>query len=355
MAAVALLLILAGCLAAGLPIFLALGLVAVGGLWHEGIPFISVAQIVLDQLNTPALVTIPFFVIAATFIQRGGVAAALVDWARACVGRAPGGLALVSVAATMVFAAVCGSSVATALTMGTILVPAMVERRYDRSFALGVVGASGTLGILIPPSLTLIVFAIAAEESLPRVFLAGVVPGLLQGALFAAWVAIHARRRGYPLEVPPEPGMRLQLTLRAVPALLIPVTVLGGLYGGLVTVTEAAALAALLAIGISVWGYGDVAVREIGGLLAESVRTAAALVLIVASALLLAHWVTRAGISTRLVELVATQGLSAWQFLLVMNVVMLGLGTFLESISVILITVPLVLPLLVSLGIEPVH
>ncbi|MGE0767704.1 MAG: TRAP transporter large permease subunit, partial [Hyphomicrobiaceae bacterium] len=177
----------------GLPIYLSLGFLSLLLFWHEGTPLISLPQLLVDHLNSETLLAIPLFVIAATFMQKGGVAGALIDSAQSWVGRARGGLALVCVVACTIFAAICGSSVATAVAIGSVLIPAMVERKYEPHFALGTVGAAGTLGILIPPSLAMIVYAVIAEESVPRLFLAGVIPGLMQATLFVVWIMVYAR------------------------------------------------------------------------------------------------------------------------------------------------------------------
>jgi C4-dicarboxylate transporter, DctM subunit len=344
-----------GLLATGLPIYLTLGVLAFVLFWLDGKPLLSVPQLILDQLNSSTLIAIPFFVIAATIMERGGIAKALVDCAHAWVGGVRGGLALVCVLATTVFAAISGSSVATALAMGTILVPAMLARNYARPFAIGVTGASSTLGILIPPSLAMIVFAIVAEESVPRLFLAGVVPGLLQASLFALWIVYHTRRAGYTSDAPLPRDAIVRVSLRALPALMLPVIVLGGIYGGFVTVSEAAALSAIAAIVISVVVYRGCRLREIPGLLAEAMRATAVIVFIIMMALAFGHWLTGSGIPMALVEFVTERELQAWQFLLFMNLFMLLLGMFLEVITVILITVPLVLALLGPLGIDPIH
>ena len=206
-------------LASGLPIFLVLGMTAIILFGVDGQPLVSIAQKIVDQFNSDTLMSVPFFVIAATFMQRGGVAGALIDFASAWTGRLRGGLGLVCVFGCTIFAAVSGSSVATALAMGTILVPAMLSRNYERPFALGVVGASGTLGILIPPSLAFILYAIIAEESVPRLFLAGVVPGLIQAGIFALYVMWYARRHNYPREKALSRQEFIRVNLRALPAL----------------------------------------------------------------------------------------------------------------------------------------
>lgn len=342
-------------LAAGTPIFVALGLVAALLFWAEGQEMVGLAQVIVDQMNAIGLLAIPFFVMAATFMQKGGIAKALIDCAHAWVGTMRGGLAIVCVVATTIFAAICGSSVATALAMGTILVPAMIARRYERHFALGVVGASGTLGILIPPSLSMIVYAIIADQSVPRLFMAGVVPGLLQAAIFVGWIMYYARRKKYPREERMPREAFIHANVYALPALAVPVIVLGGIYSGIVTVAEAAALAAIVAILVSVFVYRGCRAKDVLPLLAESMKSSAVIMLIIASALAFGHWITSSGIAREIVNFVVEAEVSAWQFLLFMNVVMLGLGMFLEVISIILITLPLILPVLAALGIDPIH
>src|SRR5271154_7367841 len=244
-----------GLLAVGMPIFLVLGLCAAILYFASGEPLIGVTQVVIDHLNSPTLMSLPLFVMAATFMRHGGVAKALVDVSAAWLGGVRGSLGLVTVVACTLFAAICGSSVATALAMGTILVPAMIERGYPRSFALGVVGASGTIGIVVPPSLALILYGIVADQSVPRLFVAGILPGLLQAAAFIAWVLYDARRRNFPVE-PSQPfAERLRVTVRAIPALSVPLVVTVGIYGGVVTVTEAAALSAAVALLVSLIFY----------------------------------------------------------------------------------------------------
>ncbi len=338
-----------------MPIFLVLGVLSLILFWAGGDPLISFAQLFLDHLQSQTLIAVPFFVIAATFMQRGGIAKALVDCAYSWVGGLRGGLALVCLLATTVFAAISGSSVATAMAMGTLLVPAMLEKNYEKPFALGVVGASGTLGILIPPSLAMIIYAIIAEESVPRLFLAGVIPGLLQATLFALWILIFTGRRNYPRGVRLPRADFIRVNLRALPAMLLPVVILGGIYSGIVTVTEAAGLAAFTAIVVSLAFYKGCKLAEIPRIMAESIKTTAVIFFIILGALAFGHWITDAGIADRLVDFVVARELSAWQFLVLVNILMLLLGMFLETIAVILITVPVVLPLLAPLGISPVH
>jgi C4-dicarboxylate transporter DctM subunit len=342
-------------LLSGLPIYLALGFLSLLLFWHDGVPLVSLPQLLVDNLNSETLLAVPLFVMAATFMQRGGVAGALIDCAQAWVGRQRGGLALVCVIACAIFAAICGSSVATAIAIGSVLVPAMVQRNYNDRFALGTVGASGTLGILIPPSLPMIVYAVIAEESVPRLFLAGVIPGLMQAALFIVFIMIYARIKKYPVE----PAMPIEqfksVNIRAIPALMIPVIILGGIYSGVVTVTEAAGVAALVAIIEATLVYRGVKGVEIVSVLAESIKLTATIVFIIIGALAFGHWITSSGVAEELVDYVKSLDLKAWQFLLFINILMLFLGMFLEVFAIILIVLPLILPILNHLQINLVH
>ncbi len=339
----------------GLPIFAALGGLSMVLLLANETPAVSIAQVAIDKLNSQTIIAIPFFVVAAQFMERGGIAKALIDLAEVWLGRLRGGLALTCVGATTVFAAVSGSSVATALAMATILVPAMIARSYNRSFALGVVGASGTLGILIPPSIILVIYGLIAEASIPRLFLAGVIPGLLQGLLFAAFILYYAYTRNLERPLPPKLKEFFLANFYAIPAILIPIVIFVGIYGGYATISEAAALAAFLAITVSVFIYRGCKITEILSITAVAVRRSAAIIMIVVAALLFGHWLTETRMPARMIEFVTEIDLKYWQFLLLMNLSMILLGTVLEGLSIVLITVPLVLPLLTQFNIDPIH
>jgi C4-dicarboxylate transporter DctM subunit len=344
-----------GLLAAGMPIFLVLGACAAVLYAVSGQPLIGVAQVIIDHLNSSTLMSLPLFVMAAAFMRQGGVAKALVDVSAAWLGGIRGSLGLVTVVACTLFAAICGSSVATALAMGTILLPAMIEKGYPRSFALGVIGASGTIGIVIPPSLALILYGIVAEQSVPRLFLAGILPGLLQAAAFFAWVWYDARRRNFPREQSLPYTDRLLVTMRALPALAVPVIVLVGIYGGIVTVTEAAALAAVVALLVSLIFYRGFRWTQTLSVVADALRSAGTIMLIVASALAFGHWMTESGAPAALVTWVLAHNLPTWLFLLSMNVLLLILGCFLEVVAALLLVIPILAPALIPLGVDPVH
>ncbi len=338
----------------GIPIYLTMGVTGALMFGADGslMPF---AQKIIDELNSSTLVAVPYFVIAATFMERGGVARALIDAAQAWVGRVRGGLGLVAVLSCTIFAAMCGSSVATAIAMGTVLVPAMLRGGYARSFAAGIVGASGTLGILIPPSLAFVVYGILADISIPRLFLAGIVPGLLQAALLAGYVVWFSRRQGYAVTESMTTSEKVRKTVNALPALSVPLIVLGGLYGGIVTLTESAALSAVVALVLSVYVYRGIRKGDLFAIMTQAVRNAAAIMIIIALALAFGHWITETGIANKTVALVQAWGVEGWQFLVAINIILLFLGMFLEVFSVLLLIMPIVIPLLRPLGIDPIH
>jgi C4-dicarboxylate transporter, DctM subunit len=344
-----------GLLAAGMPIFLVLGASAAILYYVSGQPMIGVAQNMIDQLNSTTLMALPLFVMAAAFMRRGGVAQALVDLSTAWLGGIKGSLGLVAVVSCALFAAISGSSVATALAMGTILLPAMIERGYPRGFALGVIGASGTIGVVIPPSLALILYGIVTEQSVPRLFLAGILPGLLQAGAFFLWVLYYARRKNFPREPAMTMRTRLRVTARALPALAVPFVVLMGIYGGFMTITESAALAAVTALVVSVVVYRGFPWTRSLAVIAEALRSAAVIMLIIATALVFGHWMTGSGIPGRLVEFATHQGFATWEFLLAMNLLLLIIGCFLEVVSTLLLVMPIPAPALMPLGVDPVH
>jgi C4-dicarboxylate transporter DctM subunit len=339
----------------GVPIFVSLGLVSIGMLAIEGRPLFDAALIAISGLNSSAFVAVLFFVIAAKFMESGGVARVLIEAAEAWVGWMRGGLGLVAVLGTTFFAAVSGSSVVTAMTMGTLLIPIMVAKNYDRQFALGTLGAAGTLGILIPPSLSMILYGLVANESVARLFLAGVIPGLLQAALLGVYVVLYSRNRGYASVERLSRQEFITRNVRAIPALLIPLVVFVGIYGGYASVAESAALAAIVALAVAIFVYRKIHRREIFGLISDAVRSAGAITFIVMFALLFAHWLTGSGVPTAIVEFAANSNLQAWQFLLFVSIVTILLGTVLDAIAVLLIVTPVVLPTLAGLGIDRIH
>ena len=301
------------------------------------------------------LLAIPFFLLSGAFMTTGGVAQRLIDFANACVGHIRGGLAISAVMACMLFAALSGSSPATVAAVGSIAIAGMVRSGYPQAFGAGIVCNAGTLGILIPPSIVMVVYAAATEQSVGKLFMAGVIPGLLLGVALMVAIYIVARKMNLPSM--PRASFREFLTAarKAVWGLLLMVIILGGIYSGMFTPTEAAAVAAVYAGFVALFVYKDMSVRECPKVLLESGKLTIMLMFIIANAMLFAHVLTTEQIPQTITALVIEMGLQPWQFLLVVNIVLLVAGAFMEPSAIILILAPILFPIAVQLGIDPIH
>ncbi len=338
----------------GVPLFAAIGMTAVALFYVDDQPFVTLAQIMVERVASPGLIPVPFFVITAVIMQRGGIAQILIKAAESWVGQLPGSAGIVCVIAAAFFATISGSSVATALAIGTVILPIMMERGYERHFAIGVVSSSGTLGILIPPSTAMIVYGLVTDASVPRMFLAGFIPGLLQALFIGAYILWYARRHNYPKSPVLSRSEFLSANLNALPALLIPGVIFSSIYGGIATVTESAALSVLAAMAVSLY-YGKTRVRDLPSVFSEGIISAAAISFIVGGALMFGQWVLQSGMPQKIVREVIALDLKAWQFLLAANIVMLILGMFFDGMVITLVVVPLILPVLIALKIDLIH
>jgi C4-dicarboxylate transporter, DctM subunit len=301
------------------------------------------------------LLAIPFFLLSGAFMTTGGVAQRLIDFANACVGHIRGGLAISAVMACMLFAALSGSSPATVAAVGSIAIAGMVRSGYPQAFGAGIVCNAGTLGILIPPSIVMVVYAAATEQSVGKLFMAGVVPGLLLGVALMLAIYIVARKMNLPAM--PRASFRefLSAARKAVWGLLLMVIILGGIYTGMFTPTEAAAVAAVYAGFVALFVYKDMRIRECPKVLLESGKLTIMLMFIIANAMLFAHVLTTEQIPQTITAWVIEMGLQPWQFLLVVNIVLLVAGAFMEPSAIILILAPILFPIAVQLGIDPIH
>lgn len=345
------------CLAAGVPVGFALGISSMVTILIFSDA--SLASLTLQLFETMQdhyiLLAIPFFILSSRFLTTGGVAARVIAFALACVGHLRGGLAMASVLACMLFAAVSGSSPATVVAIGSIVIGAMVGAGYTKSFAAGVVASAGTLGILIPPSIVMVVYAAATQVSVGRMFMAGVVPGILAGAILMA--AIYLRTGGDSFERLPRASLAelLRSGREAIWGLLLVVIVLGGIYGGIFTPTEAAAVAAVYAFAIAVFVYRDMPLREAPAVLLDAGRMTIMLMFIIANAMLFSHVLTTERIPQIIAETIIGAGLSPWAFLLVVNILLLVAGNFMEPSAILLIMAPILFPIAMILGIDPIH
>ena len=301
------------------------------------------------------LLAIPFFLLSGAFMTTGGVAKRLIDFANACVGHIRGGLAIGAVLACMLFAALSGSSPATVAAVGSIAIAGMVRSGSPQAFGAGIVCNAGTLGILIPPSIVMVVYAAATEQSVGKLFMAGVIPGVLLGV--ALMLAIYIVARVKKLPALPRATLRewLSAARKAIWGLLLMVIILGGIYTGMFTPTEAAAVAAVYAAFVAIFVYKDMRLRETPRVLLESGKLTIMLMFIIANAMLFAHVLTTEQIPQQITAWVVELGLQPWQFLLVVNIVLLLAGAFMEPSAIILILAPILFPIAVQLGIDPIH
>lgn len=340
----------------GIPIFAGLALYGGGLLLGVQGNLGSVASIIFSELNEYLLVAIPLFAFMAYIMIRGKVVDDLYDAAYTFTRHLPGGLAVATILACTVFAAISGSSVATALTIGAVAIPQMLRYGYDKTTAYGVVAAGGTLGILIPPSGPLILYGVITDSSIGGLFIAGIVPGLLMAVVFIAWVMWRSMRSHSHIKRDVRAtGAEMRQALRkSFWSIILPVCVLLGMYLGVFTATEAAAVGVWLALVVTVLIYRTVGLREIWASAKDACRLSAMLFMILAGAAVFSHVLTKMRIPQQIVESLVAVNMGAIGFIVVMMLLVLVLGMFLETISIILVTTPVILPALHLLDIDPI-
>lgn len=316
-----------------------------------------ITEVIFGEISRYLLVTIPLFTLMAHVMIRGRIVDDLYSTAYTLTRHLPGGLGVATVVACTIFAAISGSSVATALTIGAVAIPQMIRYGYDPKVAYGLVAAGGTLGILIPPSGPMVLFSLISETSIGGLFMAGVLPGLMMAGIFIAWI-MASSHFGSGKNIRREARATLAEMLGALRksfwAFLLPVLVLGGMYAGVFTATEAAAAGALASILVAMLIYRTVDLRGLWGAAIESSRTSAMLFMIVAGASVFAHVITDLRIPQDIVQLVASRNIGPTGFLISMMLLLLVMGMFLESIAIILVTTPVILPVLHSLHINTI-
>lgn len=345
-----------GLMAMGVPVAFSLGLSSVTVILLFGSESLaSLAGHLFSAMEHYTLMAIPFFILASSFLSKGGSAQRLVDFAIASIGWIKGGLPMASVLACMMFAAVSGSSPATVIAIGSIVIAGMVKEGYPQSYAAGVISSAGTMGILIPPSIVMVVYAAATEVSVGRMFLAGVIPGLIIGSMMMIAIYFTARIKDYPSV--PFKGIKhfIKTLTKASGGLFLVVIIMGGIYGGIFTPTEAAAVAAVYAFILGVFVYKDIRIKEIPTVIKDSAKTSIMLMFIIANAMLFAFVLTNERIPHEIAETIIAFGMPVWGFLLLVNLVLLIAGNFMEPSSVLLIMAPILFPIAIKLGIDPIH
>ena len=340
----------------GMPISIALGLTVLTFIFgFTDVPVASVALKLFTGIEKFEIMAIPFFILAGNFLTHGGVARRMINFATSMVGHWYGGLGLAGVLACALFAAVSGSSPATVVAIGSILLPAMVKAGFPNKFGAGIITTSGALGILIPPSIVMVMYSVSTSTSVGALFLAGVVPGLMLAGLLGLTTWWRARKFNYPRQPKATMGQRFKALRESIWGLLLIVVVMGGIYTGLFTPTEAAAMSAVYAFIIAVFVYKDMGLKDVPRVLLASANMSAMLLYIITNAVLFSFVLANENIPQQLADWLVGMGLGPIAFLLVVNLLLLIAGNFMEPSSIVLIMAPILFPVAVKLGIDPIH
>jgi C4-dicarboxylate transporter DctM subunit len=340
----------------GVPVAMSLGFASVVTMLLFGDQsLISMTQKFFHTMQVYPLLAVPFFILAGSFMTTGGVARRMVDFANALVGHYRGGLAMAALLASAFFAAVSGSAPATVVAVGSVMIAGMAASGYTRNFAAGVICNAGTLGILIPPSLVMVVYGAITESSIGRLFIAGILPGILLTVVLMATVAVIAGRENMPRQEKVAFREVARTFREALWGLMLVIIILGGIYAGIFTPTEAAAVSAVYAFAIAVFVYRDIGIKEVPAVLVDASKTTGMLMFIVANAFMFAFLLTTEQVPQQASALIVDMGLPVWGFLLVLNVLLLLAGNFMEPTSVVLIVTPIIFPIAINMGIDPIH
>ncbi|WP_374601867.1 TRAP transporter large permease [Niveibacterium sp.] len=340
----------------GMPISISLGLTVLTFLFTmTTVPIESVALKLFTGIEKFEIMAIPFFILAGNFLTHGGVARRMINFATSMVGHWHGGLGLAGVMACALFAAVSGSSPATVVAIGSILLPAMVKAGFPKRFGAGVITTSGALGILIPPSIVMVMYSVATNTSVGALFMAGVVPGLMLAGFLGFTTWYRARKFGYPRQAKASWRERFKAFRESMWGLFLIIVVMGGIYTGIFTPTEAAAMSAVYAFIVAVFVYRDMPLAGVRKVLLDSANMSAMLLYIITNAVLFSFIMTNENIPQQLADWLLGQGLGPIAFLLAVNVLLLVAGNVMEPSSIVLIMAPILFPVAAKLGIHPVH
>ncbi|MEF8721153.1 TRAP transporter large permease subunit [Candidatus Accumulibacter phosphatis] len=340
----------------GMPISISLGLTVLSFLFlFTQVPLEAVALKLFTGIEKFEIMAIPFFILAGNFLTHGGVARRMIRFATSMVGHWFGGLGLAGVLACALFAAVSGSSPATVVAIGSILMPAMVKAGFPKRFGAGVITTSGALGILIPPSIVMVMYSVATNTSVGALFMAGVIPGIALAMVLGGVTWYRAKNNNYPRMAKASFVERLKAFRESAWGLLLIVIVMGGIYSGMFTPTEAAAMSAVYAFIVAVFVYKDLSLSDVPRVLLNSANMSAMLLYIITNAVLFSFIMTNENIPQTLADWMLGHGLGVIAFLLAVNVILLLAGNFMEPSSIVLIFAPILFPVAMTLGIDPVH
>ncbi len=339
----------------GVPVFVALGLSSLIYIISHGIPPLIAVQQMFDGIDKFPLLAVPFFILAGNLMNAAKITDRLFAFARSIVGHVHGGLGHVNIIASVIFSGMSGTAVADAGGLGTVELKAMKDQGYDTKFAVGITAASSTIGPIIPPSLAMVVYGVVANASIGQLFVAGVVPGLLMALSLHVMVYRIAITRDYPRAPRASLGQVAKSFRSSFLALLMPVIIVGGIVSGIVTPTEAAVVAVLYAVLVGVTAYHSLNVRNLSSVLRESFEITAVTMIMVGASVLFGWILVRENVASQFTQTMLSLASEPWQALLILNVILLVAGMFMETIAIILILTPIIMPVLQAFAIDPVH
>ncbi len=340
----------------GVPVAVSLGTsTMLTALMFTNFDLMGVPSEVFDGLDQYTLMAIPMFILAGAFLSKGSAAGRIIEFAKSIVGHLPGGLPIAAIFASIIFAAVSGSSPATVVAIGSVMYGAIKEAGYPTKYAIGTIATAGSLGILIPPSIVFIVYGVTADQSIGRLFMAGVIPGLLIGFMLMVVTYIGAVKLGFKRTKMAPFSMRVKKFKEAFWALMLIILIIGGIYGGLFTPTEAGAASAFYAFFISVFVYKDLKFKDLHKIVLDSAMTSSMIFFLIANAMIFSHFLTDESIPQYITNLILQAHVGPIMFLVIINLLLILMGQFMEPSSIVMITVPLLLPIAMKLGIDPIH
>jgi C4-dicarboxylate transporter DctM subunit len=340
----------------GVPIAFVLGLTPLMAIMTQGeTPLILAAQRIFTGIDSPVLMAVPFFILAGNIMSAGGMTARLLTFCNILVGWLRGGLAYINVVISMIFAGITGAAVADTSAVGSILIPAMKKEGYDVDFAAAVTATSSTIGPVIPPSIPFIIYGVLAEVSIASLFLAGFVPGVLLGLFQMGVVGYYSQTRKYPKGKPPSLKESIKGIVDAALVLMLPIIILGGILTGIFTPTESACIASFYALFISFFVYRDIRVQDLPRILINTGATSSLVMLVISMASIFSWLLAAEEVPQMVTEIVLKATTNKYLILLFLNVILLIVGTFMETGASLIILTPVLLPLMIQIGVDPLH
>lgn len=356
MIAIIVFIIMIGLMFFNVPIAICTGLATLAGIcFAKGLPLMVMVQRMFTGLDTFTLIAIPLFILTGRFMALGGITRDLLNVSRVMVGFMKGGLAYINIVASMLFAGITGSAASDTSSIGGILIPAMVEKGYDKDFSVAVTATSSTIGVMIPPSIPMVVYGVAAGASIGKLFLGGIIPGIMTGLALMIVAGIAAKRRNYPRDELVPFAEAVRIVLKGIPALLTVIIILGGIVGGVFTPTEAAGIAATYSFLLGRLYYKELRVRDLPAIVGEVALTTGQVALMIATASSLAWLFAQQSVPALISHFLTDITTNKYLILLLINLVLLFVGTWLDLSPAVIIFTPILLPLVTELGVDPVH